>query len=149
MGAKITVDHHIVVAKSPEAVWDYTQDWTRRTEWDRSVVKVEILSESPRIIRVQSRGGGSFDVTYKQADRAKKTSLAMTSFTSFWFRGGGGSWKYEATETGTTWSQRNTLILRDGWLGSLFAPFFRWILRRATMDGMSRARAILERRAAD
>ncbi|MGH7282357.1 MAG: SRPBCC family protein [Polyangiaceae bacterium] len=144
MGAKITVDHRIVVAKAQDVVWDYTQDWTRRTELDFSVARAEILSDRPRVIRVSSRGGGSFEVSYKQTDRPRKTSLAMTSFTSFWLRGGGGSWRYDETDGGTTWSQRNTLILRDGFLGSLFAPFFRWILRRATIDGMNRARKILE-----
>jgi hypothetical protein len=141
---KVTAEYSLAVAVPPERAWDYTQDWNRRTEWDRSVAHAEIISDDPRIVRVRARGGDTFEVSYKQSDRPNKTSLVMNEFSSFWFRGGGGSWKYESRDGQTWWTQRNTLILRDDWLGALTAPIFRWILDLTTRAMMRRAKKILE-----
>src|SRR5207253_1415524 len=47
---KVTASHSIFIAASPEAVWEYTQDWSRRHEWDPTVSGARISSEDPRIV---------------------------------------------------------------------------------------------------
>src|SRR5438552_7523247 len=97
----VTVKESIDIAAPPEAVWDYTQDWTRRTEWDPAIVAAEVLPGEPRVVRVRGLGGGGFMIRYKLQERPVRTSLAMTDSTSRIVTGGGGSWSYEAREGGT------------------------------------------------
>ena len=51
----ISVTETIWVECDPEAVWDYTQDFTRRTEWDAGVAEATVLAMEPRTVRVGSR----------------------------------------------------------------------------------------------
>ena len=144
---KVTVSAAIQVNESPTVVWDYTQDWRRRTEWDRSVVSAQYLSEvSPVAIQVQGAGGLKFKVNYKTIDRPRLTTLAMTETNSIWLKGGGGSWKYEDKEGKTLWTQHNTLILRDDLLGRVFRPLFAIILAITTRHIMRTAKANIENR---
>jgi Polyketide cyclase / dehydrase and lipid transport len=48
----VSVTESIWVARPPEAVWDYTQDFTRRTEWDAGIADASILEQEPRTVRV-------------------------------------------------------------------------------------------------
>ena len=48
----VSVTESIWVASPPEAVWDYTQDFTRRTEWDAGIAEATILEQEPRTVRV-------------------------------------------------------------------------------------------------
>lgn len=142
---KITVNRSVLIQSQPEKVWDFTQDWNRRGEWDSSIIASKYLKESaPAVVQVRAKGGLSFLVTYKMSDRPRLTTLAMTEMNSFWFKGGGGSWKYENQNGSTLWTQHNTLVLREGFLGKLFAPLFSFVLRWTTLQIMKRAKAILE-----
>jgi hypothetical protein len=132
---RVTVD----VNAPPERVWDYTQDWTRRTEWDALILDATILAAEPRRVRVTARGA-TFLVRYKLTDRPRKTSLVMAEMTSRWFAGGGGSWVYEAIEGGTRWTQTNTVTLRSDLVRLLFGWLVRWQLARATRRAMLKAR---------
>ena len=44
----ITVSETIHLDRSPEAVFDYTQDYATRSDWDPGIKEATILSESPR-----------------------------------------------------------------------------------------------------
>jgi hypothetical protein len=110
---KATAHHTVFVSCSPEEVWDYTQNWERRTEWDRSVLSAEYLSHAnPISVQVRGSGGVTFQVQYKVSERPRLTTLVMSDVRSPWIRGGGGSWKYEAEMGGTRWTQNNTIVLR-------------------------------------
>src|SRR4051812_1934503 len=98
----ITVRDSITISASPEVVWDYTQDWSRRTEWDPAVLSSEMLEASPRVLRVRATGGITFLVRYKLEDRPKRTSLAITDVNSRILTGGGGSWDYAPAAGGGT-----------------------------------------------
>jgi hypothetical protein len=142
---KVTVTESITIAASPEAVWDYTQDWTQRTTWDPAVREVIAISEGPRReVRARFSGGVIFDVVYKLIDRPHKTSLAMAGG-STWFVGGGGSWRYEAEGSGTRWGQTNTLVTADRLVMRLLSPFVRATLRRQTRRAMQNVKARFER----
>ncbi len=139
----VVVKDSIVIAAPPEKVWDYTQDWTRRHEWDPGIVSAEILQAEPRIVRARGKGFVTMMVRYKLVDRPKKTSLEMTEFRPGVFAGGGGSWTYEAEGAGTRFSQVNTMKLGTvayvliGWL-------VRIVLTRNTRKSLEIARRILE-----
>jgi hypothetical protein len=128
----VTVRETIEIAASPEVVWDFTQDWRRRQEWDRSVASVEFLEEFPLAVRVR-QGGLTFVNRYKLADRPRRTSVAMTDIRpGLLFTSGGGSWEYApAAGGGTIWTQQNTIRLRSRVLGWLLGPLVRLALRRA------------------
>ena len=141
---KVTAVNSIVIDVHREAVWNFTQDWRKRTRWDRSVLAAEYISESPVTVHVTGAGGLRFKVTYKTSDPPRLTTLVMSELNSFWIKGGGGSWKYEELNGSTRWTQHNTLILRGGFFGMLFRPLFAWTLTRMTRRMMARAKVILE-----
>ncbi|HUP57435.1 MAG TPA: SRPBCC family protein [Bdellovibrionota bacterium] len=142
---KVTATRSISVQAPPEAVWDYTQDWNRRAEWDSSVSELISLTEKPRQVRARFKGGLVFDLEYKLDDRPRKTSLAMVNGNSRWIIGGGGSWRYDAIPGGTDWTQTNTLVLRDHWLMRLLVPFLRVGLGLSTAQAMRAAKLAVER----
>lgn len=144
---KVTVTETLAIDATPEAVWEFTQDWRRRHEWDRSVLSAEYLTTtSPVSLKVHGAGGLTFKVTYKLSDHPRLTTLIMTDMSSFWLKGGGGSWKYESRNGKTCWTQHNTLVLRDGLLGMMFRPLFTLILTVTTRQLMKRARQRIESR---
>lgn len=139
----ITVKESIHIRASPERVWDYTQDWTRRTEWDPSIRAAEVLPGDERKVRAHTTAG-SFLIRYKQFARPHRTSLAMTESTSRLVTGGGGSWDYTADEGGTRFTEQNTLVLRDGLIGRLLRRLFLWQLRRGTRKALENAKRRIE-----
>src|SRR4051794_28012897 len=114
MDQNITVRETIFIDAPIERVWDYTQDFTHRPEWDRSIVDAEVLQREPAVVRVKVKGGVSMTATYKLRDRPRKTSLVMTDSTSRILSGGGGSWSYEPSGGGTSFTQTNTITVRRG-----------------------------------
>jgi hypothetical protein len=144
MMRKITATHAIVIQAKPEEVWDYTQNWNRRPEWDVSVTRAKVLKEQPRTVWVHMRAGLELEVTYKHFERPRLTTLALKLIGFPWIKGGGGSWKYEAEGAGTRWTQHNTLELREDFVGRVTAPVFSRILQRLTIRMMERAKEIIE-----
>ena len=91
----------IWVACPPGEVWDYTQDFTRRTEWDAGIAEATILQQDPRRVRVKVAGLGRMTVVYQLDRRPERTSAAFVDVESAWVSGGGGSWEYEAADGGS------------------------------------------------
>ena len=140
----ITVTESIHVARAPESVFDYTQDYGRRTEWDKAIAVATPLGTEPRSARVTIPHLGSMTVVYKLDRRPVRTSAAFVDVDSRWITGGGGSWEYEAVEGGTRWQQTNTLELKPGWLSRIFASRIERSLRMATQRSMAEAKRRLE-----
>ena len=132
----ITVRESIRIDAPPEVVWDYTQDWTRRTEWDPGIVAAELLPGEPRSVRVRGRGGLKLLVQYKLQDRPKRTSLVMMDAVGAAVRGGG-SWEYAADGDATIFTQTNTLVVRN----RVVAWLIGWLLRRALASSTRAANA--------
>jgi hypothetical protein len=142
---KVTVQQTLHISRPIENVWDYTQDWTRRNEWDKSVVEILSIVTVPQTnVRARFRGGMIFDIEYKLNDRPNKTTLAMSSASSKWIIGGGGSWQYTTIENGTKWTQTNSLVLKDHFLTRIFCPLFKYSLRWSTIQAMKRAKKKIE-----
>jgi hypothetical protein len=140
----VTVTETVWVERDPTAVFDYTQDYSRRTEWDRGIKHAEILGTDPRTIRVRMAGLGDATVVYRLDRRPDRTSAAFIDVASRWVSGGGGSWQYEDADGGTRWQQTNSLELRAGWLPRLAAPLIRSSLRRSMRAAMAEAKRRLE-----
>jgi hypothetical protein len=140
----VTVSETVWVERDRAAVFDYTQDYTRRMEWDRGIQRVEVLATDPRTVRVRMAGLGEATVVYRLDRRPERTSAAFIDVVSRWVSGGGGSWQYEDTGGGTRWQQTNSLELRDGWLPRLMRPVIRTGLRRSMRASMSEAKRRLE-----
>ena len=140
----VTVTEAIWVDRPPEAVFDYTQDYARRTEWDAGISEASVVATSPRTARVTVAGLGRTTVVYRLDRRPERTSAEFQDFESRWITGGGGSWRYEPEAGGTRWTETNTLELRRTWLLRLLAPIIAWNVRRSTRRAMAEAKRRLE-----
>src|SRR5258708_7894577 len=147
MSNTITVRASIQIQKPVAEVFDYTQNWQHRMDWDASILGVEVKQEEPhRLVQVRASGGMSFQIEYKHIDRPHLTSLVMTDHHPSWLmNGGGGSWQYEDVEGGTRWTQNNTLVVPNPFLYWLLRPMLQWQLQKITLQAMTKAKAILEK----
>ena len=134
----------IWVDRPPEAVFDYTQDYAHRTEWDAGIAEATTIGTEPRSARVRIPRLGSMTVVYRLDRRPERTSAAFTDVSSSWITGGGGSWQYEPEDGGTRWQQANSLELKRPWLTRFLAPMIERNLRRSTQRSMAEAKRRLE-----
>ena len=145
MSFNVTVKESIFIAAQPEVVWDYTQDYSQRSDWDDSILEAQVLQEEPeKHVRIRGKGGISFTAKYTLFRRPQRTSLSMVNVQSSWAMGGGGSWSYEAEHAGTRWTQTNTLSLKDTLSNQLLYPIFAWQLRSGARRAMRKAKQIIE-----
>ena len=145
MKNKFTIKKSIFINRSPETVWDFTQNYNLRTRWDKLIKEAKIVQQHPhKIVQLKNLGQQEFTFKYKQEKRPEKTSLALIEIKSFWIKGGGGSWVYEKRNEGTLWTQTNTLILRSGLIGRLAKPIFFWLFSLNIKQAMKRAKKIIE-----
>jgi hypothetical protein len=141
----INIHHQIFIAKSPEVVWDYTQDYTKRTEWDSGVLEAALLQSEPqRIIKLRTKGNTTMTFVYKLDERQRKTSLVAKEIVSPLVESGGGSWTYEEQDSGTLWTQTNTIGLKKSIFLPVLLPLFRSIFTSQTKQAMKKAKKILE-----
>jgi hypothetical protein len=52
----VTATETAWIARPPEAVFDYTQDYAHRTEWDRGAAEAQVLGRDPRSVRIRVPG---------------------------------------------------------------------------------------------
>ena len=141
----ITIDHFIYINKPRETVWDFTQDYSLRPKWDKTVIEAKVLQTTPqKIVQLKTSGNTIMTFIYKINDRPNKTTLAIHELKSKWIDGGGGSWTYEDYKGGTLWSQTNTIILKPLFFFKILLPLFRFILKNQVRTSMRRAKRLLE-----
>lgn len=143
----ITVQHSIIINRTCEEVFDFTQDFSKRILWDKSIIEYKIVSDLPqRRIFIKSKGGITTVLEYKLFNRPGKTSLRMTEINSSIVTDGGGSWMYEKQSNGSTlWTQTNTLSLKNSLIGKFLKNFVENSLRKNTIKAMQKAKEILEK----
>ena len=140
----VTVTETIHVDRSPEHVFDFTQDYDRRTTWDAGIAEASYVSRDPVRARVKVPGMGSATVEYRLYRRGDRTSAVFTDVDSWIVVGGGGSWRYEPSGQGTDWTETNTLELRHPRLTGWLAPLIERIVRSSTKTAMRKAKAMME-----
>ena len=141
---RITVTESIQVDRPPAEVFDFTQDYARRGEWDRLVTGTRSLDGGVRRFRIRVRGTGSYTIEYRLFRRAERTSARFTDVDSSWLAGGGGSWRYQPSGSGTRWVQTNTLELRPRWWLRPARSLVRLALRHSMRRAMSNAKRLME-----
>ena len=140
----ITVTESIPVDRGPEAVFDYTQDYATRTDWDPAIRRARVLGEDPRRVELTSPGLGTYVLEYRLFRRGDRTSAAFEDVGAWLFKGVGGSWRYEADGAGTRWTQTNTLELRHPRLTGWLAPLVERNVRTSMRTAMARANSTME-----
>ena len=143
----ITVTESIHVDRPPDDVFDYTQDYSTRTDWDPAIRRAKVLSEEPRRVEITSPGLGTYILEYKLFRRGDRTSASFEGVGAWLFSGGGGSWSYEAEAGGTRWTQVNTVELRHPRLTGWLAGAIEGNVRRSMRTAMRRAKTIIESQA--
>jgi hypothetical protein len=146
MSITITVEEKIYINSSPEIVWDFTQDYSKRSSWDKSIVSSVVISTEPfLLVAITLKGNVKMKFRYKLFDRPNKTTLTIVEAESSWIEGGGGSWKYDSFNQGTVWTQVNTLVLKNrNWI-KVIIPFLRYQLRKNSQKAMMNAKRLIER----
>ena len=140
----VTATESIWVKRSPEQVFDYTQDYATRRDWDPTVMSARVLSEEPRRVEAVMQGIGPLVIEYKLFRRGERTTAAFRDVDSTLISGGGGSWSYVARDGGTDWSQTATLEFRHRLVGWLMAPLLRRNMRTLMRKAMAEAKRIME-----
>lgn len=140
----VTARESIHVERPPGVVFDYTQDYATRTDWDPTVMSAKVLSEDPRRVQAVMRGIGPLVIEYKLFRRGERTSAAFTNVESTLISGGGGSWAYVASGSGTEWTQTATLEFRHVLVGWLLGPLLRRNMSSLMRKAMSEAKRIME-----
>jgi hypothetical protein len=147
MNKTVVVKDQAWILAPPEIVWDFTQDYSRRADWDRSILQASVLAETPqRRVQIVAVGNLSCVFQYRQSERPRRTSLSMVDVRSPLVAGGGGAWAYEPDRGGTRWEVTNTLVLRNALLYVLFGRIVGWQLRRATRRALEMVKAMIEGR---
>jgi len=140
----IDIEENILIRRPCDAVWDFTQDFSRRNQWDSSVIQAEVIQDTPRRqVKVIGRG---FRCTfeYKAEQRPRHTSVIMRDVASRLVSGGGGSWRYEPRDDGCLWTQTMRIDLKPSWVYRLFARPIGRMMRRQLRKSMQCARNLIE-----
>jgi hypothetical protein len=141
----VTVTESVQIARPPEVVWDFTQDYGRRAQWDPGILEAEVLASAPALrVRVRAAGGLRGVFVYKLFDRPRRTSVVLDEVESPLLAGGGGSWSYEARDGGTWWTQTNSLRFKSRFWFALLGGLVRRQLRNGTRKAMHAAKRMIE-----
>ena len=73
----IRVSESIEIARPPEAVWDFTQDFSRRADWDVGIRSAQLIAEEPRRAHLELAGLGPVTAEYRLFRRPERTSRSL------------------------------------------------------------------------
>ena len=141
----ITIKASILIHKSREIVWDYTQNYDHRTIWDSAVLEATVLQDTPnRIVKLKTRGKTTMTFIYKLDDRPNKTTLVAKDIISPLIVSAGGSWNYAEQNGGTLWSQTNTITFKSNFLLNFLVPVYKRIFIFQTKKSMKKVKREIE-----
>jgi hypothetical protein len=142
---KITVEDEIRIAAPVDAVWDLTQDWPRRHEWDPFVRDAVVESADPLVLRLTLERGVRATGRATEYERPRLARLALSDL-----QGGGpvksgeGTWEYEDNGDGTTLLRQRLTLELGGMMGRAAAPMVKSGLEQASRTALARVRERLE-----
>ena len=144
-GLSFILKHSILINKNREAVWDFTQDYSRRHLWDKSVWKAEETMEgNNRVARLAMKGKTTMTFVYKLDDRPNKTTLVAREIKSPLVTAAGGSWSYTENSGGTLWEQTNSITIRNTFFTRLLFSFIKKMFNARMKQSMNLAKKIIE-----
>ena len=139
------IKQSIFINKSKEEVWNFTQDYNNRPNWDNSVIEATVIQSLPnRIVKLKMKGNTIMTFEYKLDDKPNKTSLVARKIKSPLIEKAGGSWSYEDLKGGTLWKQTNSIEIKDKFFLRLVKPFLKTFIQLQTRQAMTRAKKMLE-----
>lgn len=146
MKNEVIITESIFIARTPEEVYDFTQDFEKRPLWDKLVKSATVLETSPtKTVRIIAKDGSEMTVRYKLERRPEKTTLAILETNSQMMSGGGGWWQYDAQDGGTLWTQTNNIILKDAMWAKLMQPMAKKYFQDKTKQAMETVKEMMER----
>lgn len=144
--AVIHIEHTLYIPKPAEIVWDFTQDFSKRPLWDRSVWKVNLIRDSPnKEVEVFLKGNTIMRFRYITENKPHLSSLVAEDIRSPLIVKAGGTWKYEALHGGTKWTQKNIIELKPGMIQRWLTSPCQWLWTHQTRRNMERVKKILEK----
>lgn len=142
----ITIRHSILIAKSRELVWDYTQNYVNRTIWDHSIIETTVLQTIPsRMVKLKMRGNTTMTFIYKHDERPHMTTLVAKDIQSYIILSAGGSWRYEEQNGKTLWTQTNTIAFKENFLLVFLLPIYKYIFSWMLKKAMWKAKQEIEK----
>lgn len=142
---QIKIKFSILINKPVEEVWDYTQNYDFRTIWDSTVIETKVVQVLPhRIVNLQLKGNTSLNYVYTLDDRPHRTVLIAENISSPIIKKAGGSWTYENEMGQTRWTQRGTIIFKEGLLIKILFPFIKIAFSHFLKKSMFNAKRQIE-----
>jgi hypothetical protein len=142
----LTIHHSILISKPRETVWDYTQNYNKRTIWDSSVLEANVLQIAPNLmVKLRLKGNTTLTYVYKLYDKPNKTTLVSKEISSPIIELIGGSWTYEERAQQTLWTQKGTIVFKNNFLLYLLLPVFKVVVNILTKKAMKNAKREIER----
>jgi hypothetical protein len=141
----IVTNQSIFINKPVEVVWTYTQNHDKRTEWDNTVLESKVLQNDPdKIVRLKFKRDTVITFIYKLDLPTYRTTFIAHEIESALIESAGGSWIYEKENTGTLWTQINTIVFREKAPRILLLPVYNLLFNARTKQAMLNAKKILE-----
>jgi len=105
MSIKIT--QSIQIKSSPEIVFDYTQNYKNRLQWDTFLIEARLVdgaTESAKGVKAWcvAHNGIGMETEYVSFNRPKVTAVKMTKG-PYLFKNFAGSWQFDRRGEGSTW----------------------------------------------
>ncbi len=127
-------------------MWDFTQDYARRPEWDYGVRRCNQLQTAPqRVVELVMSDGSLMRFEYKHEERPYKTTVQALDIRSSYVQRAAGVWTYEELGKGTLWTQSNSVELKQSAVLRLIAPLIKTMLRYSTHLSMRKAKRMIEK----
>ncbi|HRO43579.1 MAG TPA: hypothetical protein PL009_12150 [Flavipsychrobacter sp.] len=140
----ITFTEKIVIERTKEQVWDYTQNSDLITEWDKTVLEATTLEQSPKTVKLKMKENVSITYVYKLENRPNKFSLTYRKVESSVIEHGGITGTFEERSGTTLWIQTCTMVFKRGLFMGLRLPYYRWKYGLQIRKAMQNAKEILE-----
>jgi hypothetical protein len=142
-------EQFILISASPGDLFDLTQDYDRRLDWDPFLKSAELLGGA-RMAGVGVRAycvahnGLGMETEYVSFNPPRACAVKMTNgprlIDSF-----AGSWRFEEAATGQTRvGFRYHLRARPRWLSCLLTPIIGWVFARDTRKRLVALKAAVE-----
>lgn len=146
----MTFEHAIDIAASPAELFELTQDYVRRLEWDPFLRSAELVggASHPGVgVRAWcvAKSGLGMETEYVSFHPPRVTAVKMTRgprlIASF-----AGSWRFDEVAPGVTRvSFRYCLQARPRWLAWLLTPVLGWVFARDTRRRLAALKDAVER----
>ncbi|MGH2587380.1 MAG: SRPBCC family protein [Dehalococcoidia bacterium] len=144
MTTTVTRTEQIVIAASLDAVWEYTQDYCRRWEWDATVLIFREGEGTGGTVHALTLGGLRCTLRRTLVEHPRRSGFLLVNVESPWVAGGGGEWLYEPTPGGTRWTQTNSLVVQPDLPPRQLRLLIAWQLGMGTRRAMEAARTCIE-----